>query len=734
MANSAVTLPERIPPIDFETFSTAGYVYHPETGAWKCIGRTGQNGIQAVGAPVYSEHPSTEVLCLAYDLLDGNGPALWVPDAPRPERLFEHVKRGGLVEAWNSIFEYLIWNNVGVRRYGFPPLPLGQMRDAMAKSAAYSGPQKLEKAGPVYGVEDEKIADGKRLIRKFCVPRKHTKKDSRDRVPPVSDPADAARLYRYCIGDIKTQHQISQRIPDMPPRELELWKLDQRINTRGVFIDAELLDACLAVVNSATEKYTAELREITNGAVGTVNELDSMKVWLRDRNVMSGNSLDKAMLETLLDAPHVQGEARRVLEIRQILGSANVKKIHAIKRQTSADGRLRDLYRFCGADRTGRFSGMGPQPQNLYAGGLTVDRCGVCNRYHARRETPVCPRCGGISSRPAPWSIEAVEDVIDTIQTRDLETVERRFGDPITAVTAVLRGLFIAPPGMELIDSDFSAIEAVVLAELAGEQWRREVFRGHGMIYEMSASKITGVPFEEFIAHRERTGEHHPYRKTIGKVAELASGYQGAVGAWIAFGADEHFDSEEEILANVRKWRAANPAIVSYWYALEDAARNAITYPGERFTVRDYVSYRSDGRMLYCDLPSGRSLHYHTPILVDDVTPWGKPVKKITYMGWNTDPKKGSMGWMRFDTYGGKLTENVVQAVSRDILANSMLNIDRAGIQIVLHTHDQITGEVWPGQITIEQYEALMSEMPSWAADWPVRASGGWMGKRYRKD
>jgi DNA polymerase len=394
------------------------------------------------------------------------------------------------------------------------------------------------------------------------------------------------------------------------------------------------------------------------------------------------------------------------------------------------NGRLTDLFAFCGADRTGRWAGRGPQPQNLPASGPKVICCTGCGTVRWKGN-PTC-RCGATAADPCDWGANAVEAALADIATGNLDWVTQQWGDPVAAVSGCLRGLFTAGPGCDLICSDFSAIEAVVLAELAGETWRHEVFRTHGKIYEMSASKISGVPFEDFIRHKEETKHHHPLRKKVGKVAELASGYGGGLGAWKAFGADE-FMTDDEIQTNVKAWREASPAIKAFWYGLQDAAFRAVQCPGNCYAYRG-IAYGVKDDVLYCQLPSGRTLTYHQPRLEPDTTSWGKPTMRLTYMGWNSNYLAGAIGWVRLDTWGGKLTENVVQAVARDILAYAMRGLDAAGYPIVLHVHDEIVAEVLRELGSVEEFEQIMGRMPPWAAGWPVRAAGGWWGLRYRKD
>lgn len=723
---------EVLPDFDFETYSDAGFIYDEVAQKWGNIEGSAKKGLEAVGGFVYSEHPSTEILSLAYNLKDGRGPRLWLPGMPAPLDLFNHILQGGLLEATNSGFEFAIWKNICHKRMGWPELPLEQLRDVAAKSRAHSLPGALGKAADVLQVRDQKIGEGKRLIQKFSVPRAPTKKDSRLRINPYDPDAteDAQLLYEYNLGDIKAESAVSACIPDLSPYELKMWLLDQKINFRGVAIDHEAVGACIDIVRQATQKYTAELIAITGGQVQTSGEISKLGKWVESQGVymhgMTSEDVEKALAGT--DIPtHV----RRVLEIRASLGAASVKKLYALSRRLCSDNRIRDIFAYCGADRTGRWAGRGPQPQNLPNSGPAVVRCDPasgCGHYYVSQDK--CPWCSTPSWAAADeeWSIGAVEDALEVIKYRKLEFVERVFGDAIAAVSGCLRGMFIPAAGKDFLCSDYSAIEAVVLAALAGEEWRLEVFRTHGKIYEMSAAKITGIPFEDFAKHKQETGQHHPMRKKVGKVAELASGYQGGLGAWKNFGADA-FMTDDEIRANIKKWRAESPMIVKFWYGLEDAAISAVQNPGHCFSFRG-LTFGVKDDVLYCQLLSGRKLSYHSPRLHPDVTPWGKEVMKLTYMGMDSVTKQ----WVRLDTYGGKLCENVVQATARDILAEALINADAAGYDPVMHIHDEMVTEVPEGFGSIEELERIMATLPEWCKDWPIKAAGGWRGKRYRKD
>lgn len=874
-----------LPDFDFETYSAAGYVWDAAGNKWTCLPGAPQQhkGLEVVGAAAYSEHPTTEVLCLAYDLKDGAGRRQWRPGMLPPLDLFRHLRDGGLIEAWNVAFEQWIWTNVCTPRYGWPPLPAGQLRCAMAKSRAHALPGKLIEAGAILDLPDvaRKDADGKRLLNKFSVPQKPSKRDPRVRHLPADEPAEAERLYDYNLRDIVAEANVSARVPDLIPSELEFWQADQAINRRGVQIDRVGVDNCIAIVQQAHEKYNRELYALTNGAVARASEVAKILTWLHGLGVHL-DSLDAEAVEDALARLALPPAARRALEIRAAIGSAAVKKLFAMANQATGAGRLHDLFLYHGA-RTGRATGAGPQPTNVFKGGPEVYHCPACSRHFGTRHA-ACPWCGHFNpfQRVHEWSAAATNDVIEIIGARSLELVEYYFGDAMLAVCGCLRAMFVAGPGRALVCSDYSAIEAVVLAELAGEEWRREVFRTHGKIYEMSASKITGIPFEEYERYKKENGTHHPTRAKVGKIAELAcfagdtlvltrrgyvpivdvaatdqlwdgvewvshggvvwrgyrqvicvdhvrmttehpialdegewrpasqvlsspqrlfqamffaqarlpatsykggpgvpvtlsdldesecvydilnagprnrftirtnvahlivhnSGYQGWIGAWKAFGADAHM-SDDQIKAAILAWRAASPAIVEFWggqqrnwraelYGVEGMALSAVLNPGNEYDCRGIKFFVRDD-VLYIRLLSGRLLTYHRPRVEPNTQRGGL---SLSYEGWNTNPENGIPGWIRMYTWGGRLVENITQAVAADVLRFAIVNLEAIDYPVVLHVYDEIASEILdaiPPADAVATLERVMSTMPPWAAGWPIRANGGWHGARYRK-
>lgn len=734
-----------LPDLDFETYSEAGHVWLEGSQKWASVaGKGKKKGLPVVGAAVYAEHESTEILQLSYNLKDGKGPRLWLPGNPPPLDLFEHIAKGHLLEAHNSLFEWLIWFHVGHKRMGWPRLPLSQLRCSMSKARAFSAPGGLGPAGKFLGLPVQKDGEGKRLIRLFSVPRNPTKKDPRTRLDPYHH-AEGPAFYSYGLHDIKSESELSAHLPDLNPAQLRTWLTDQRINARGVGVDITGVYAFINHYENYADELNAELRQLTGGAVLSASKSADFLRWCSAKCVYLDDTQGETIEAYLKANANLPDDLARALTIKLRLSYSAVKKLYAFRDRTSYDNRARDLFNFAGADRTGRFSGAGAQPQNFPNSGPDVLHCDPLNGCGGFYGTHLdgCPHCSapGWAAEKVGWSAEAALWVTEYAPTVAPAQFRYAFDNVAATIAGCLRALFVAGPGKELICSDYSAIEAVVLAWLAGEQWRLDVFNTHGKIYEMTVASITGISFAEVMAHAgydvnapnwweaKQTGEHHPLRKTVGKVAELASGYQGGHGAWCKFGA-EKFLSDLEIADGVKKWRQANPLIVKFWYQMEEKAIDAVRFPG---SVQNYRSiafcFEPNTGILRCRLPSGRCLHYHGA-RADKVFKFGRERFELSYLG--IDGKTGKI--TRDSTYGGKLTENITQAVSADILCHALCELDENGYPIVLHVHDEPIAEVDAGTKSVEEFEAIMQRLPAWAEGCPVSAAGGWRGKRYRKD
>ena len=524
-----------VPTIDFETFSASGFIFADPSekyplGRWVPPAGAKTPGIGAVGAPAYAEHPSTEVLTCSYDLCDGRGIRRWRPGQPLPLDLFAHVAQPGAeLEAYNAMFERLIVEKVCGPKYGWPSFPSAVWRCSMATALVAQRPAGLAALGEVLGLTEQKDKEGKRLINKFCIPQqpivglidKRTGAVKRPdqparRIFPHDDPEDFEKLCAYCDQDVRTEMAAAERMPPMEPHEVAAWQFTQDMNYRGLGVDREGLYACIDILGKVLDQYGQECEDLT-GFKST--QLAKLIGWLAAHGVHT-SSLDAENLKALLERDDIPVLARRVLELRALTGSASVKKTLAIKSRLSADNRLRDIVVHHGT-RPGRPSGEGPQPLNLPKAGpkLSYCECGQPSKI-----TPHCPWCGGMkrADARASWAPDMVQPVLDIMSLGSLDMVERYFGDAMTAIQGCVRGLFQADPGNVLVSTDYSSLQAVVAACMAGEQWRIDAFRRGDPIYLLGASKITGKPLQFYLDWYEQHGDHHLDRQRIGKVSELA--------------------------------------------------------------------------------------------------------------------------------------------------------------------------------------------------------------------
>lgn len=725
-----LTAPVPLPSLDFETYSEAGYLWDGDRGRWRTAIKN-ETGIGAVGQWEYASHPSTRVICARWDLRDGAGIGLWRPGDPLPRPLLDYMAGGGRMSAHNAAFEAAIWAMVCVPRYGWPVVGLWQWRCNAAKARAWGLPGSLGPAAAVLGGGAQKDKRGEALIGLLSVPQNPTK-SNRWRYPPADL---AGGLYQemaeYCAADVAAETGLADRLPELIPFEAEVWQVDQKVNARGVAVDWVSIEYCRAVAEAETARLDQAMATLTRGEVPSGRAAAKLLEWLKARGCsMSGVDADQVAARLLFQAP---GKVREALEIRRDVALSSVSKIDRMTARMGSDNRLRGLFLYHGC-ATARWSGVGPQPQNLPADGPEVKRCGACGEF--------CGACYGSCScggdlAPAEWCAEAVDQALTDISRCDPEALRARWGcSPLQVVSGCLRGLFVAADGYDLIGADFSAIEAVVLAALAGEDWRLEVFRTHGKIYEYSASKILGIPIEDFDRHKAEQGSHHKARK-VGKVAELASGYGGGLGAWRRFeqstGADLGMD-DDQLKAAVSAWRAASPAVTAFWYACEGAAIAAVQNPGSCYPVGagGVISYAFRDGVLYCRLPSGRSIVYQGAS-VRPIKKFGRASFALFYHAWGSYTTGAKKSWIEYDTYGGALVENICQAVARDLQAAALVRLDRAGYPAVIHVHDEIVAEVRQGTGDQDEFRKIMGELPAWATGWPLRVGAAWRGYRFRK-
>ena len=644
--------------------------------------------IAKAGAQKYIQSPDFEILLFAYSLDDGDvqiidlaqGELLpqWLASALSDPQYIKH--------AYNASFEW------GCLSKFTGTLPIDQWRCTMFHGLYCGYTAGLDATGKALGLpaDKQKLSTGKALIRYFCVPCAPTKTNGgRTRNYPRHDPAKWALFKEYCIGDVTTEMEILHRLENFPvPPELEKqWQTDVLINARGVAVDMDMVRGALWIGETTRDQLTEEA--VTLSGLDNPNSVKQLMQWLEEELDEELTDLRKDTVSRLLNGNLTNDTARRMLEIRQELGKTSTKKYNAIEAAVCADGRVRGLLQFYGANRTGRWAGRLVQVQNL-------------------------PRT----------YVEPLPLARDLVKRRETASLRALFGSVPDTLSQLIRTSFIAEPGNALVDADFSAIEARVISWLAGESWRLGVFRTHGKIYEASASQMFGVPLE-----RIKKGNPEYALRQKGKVAELALGYQGSTGALIKMGALDMGLTEAELPDIVNRWRDANKRIRDLWYSMEAAAVQVIQ-TGQPVGLRSLVLARemdagNNLDFLTIRLPSGRKLYYAHPSLGQNQ--WGKP--SITYMGMDQTTKK----WKLIETYGGKLVENCVQAIARDCLAEAIERLEAANYPVVFHVHDEVVVECTAERASLDDIAAIMGQPVSWAPDLPLGADG-WVGAFYKKD
>ena len=640
--------------IDLETFSTCD--------------------LRKAGAAAYARHLSTGVSCLAYAF--DNGPVqIWTPGQPFPQSIIEHVARGGEVHAWNALFEFNVWNNV-LRQHGAPELTINQLHCSMARAAYWGLPMSLDNAGPAIGASFQKDKQGHALMLRMSKPRRFDASGQ-----PVwwhnEDVVKRVALEMYCMRDVETERDIASRLPPLPSDERKIWLMDARMNERGLLVDTALVRKFQTIIDAELKRLSGLMNNITSGTVPTVTNVSKLTQWLR-LNGVSIEGLAKADMADLLIDPSITGAPRSALLIRKEAAKTSTAKLNAMLNAVCPDNRVRGLVMHYGASRTGRWAGRLVQVQNL----------------------------------PRPLKGIDTDMVIDDVLAgADPETVQFTHGPVLDAVSSCLRACFVAKPGHTFAVCDFSAIEARVIAWLAGQQDILDVFASGEDVYLYTAAKIGSTD------------------RQLGKVSVLGLGFGMGAAKFVDAAKTYKISLTPERAGEVvSAWREANCAIVNIWGALDRAARNAIEHNKEtqvgKLKVR-MAKGKLTGSMVI-ELPSGRFLVYRNARLEYD----GKGRKSITYDGINQYTRK----WEAIRTYGGKLAENVTQAVARCLLADAMLRMEMNHLPIVASIHDEVVCEVPEamGTSSFNQMKTIMSSGPAWADGLPL-GGAGWVGRRYGK-
>lgn len=633
--------------------------------------------ITKAGAYRYAQSEDFEILLFAYKYDEEDVRLVDLTVEERiPERILTALMNPNVVKhAYNAAFEWYCLNTAGYRT------PLEQWNCTMIHGLYCGYTAGLDATGKAIGLpqDKQKLSTGKALIRYFCTPCKPTKSNGgRSWNLPKHAPEKWELFREYCKQDVVTENEILKRLQafPVPKEEQRLWRMDILMNAYGVRVDTNLIAGALAIDSHSTECLTAEAFRITG--LANPNSATQLQQWLSGKDVDVPN-LQKATVEEYLQREDLPDDARKILEIRQQLGKTSIKKYVAMDTAKGADDRVRGLTQFYGANRTGRWAGRLVQLQNLPRNYLkTLD--------YAR----------------------------NLVKDKNYDGIKLLYGNVPDTLSQLIRTAFIPSDGNKFVVADFSAIEARVIAWLAGEQWVNEVFATHGKIYEATASQMFHVPIEKIAK-----GNPEYSLRQKGKVATLALGYQGGTAALIAMGALNMGLAEEELPDIVQRWRSANPRIRDLWYAVEQAALTTMQTAQPQGIYG--LIFRYEGDLVYgqsfltVQLPSGRKLFYPKPFLQENQ--FGKMAIHYYTVGQQTRK------WEVASTYGGKMTENIVQAIARDCLAETLKRIDRMGLQVVFHVHDEVIIDA-PVAITVDEICDLMAEPIPWAPGLILKGAG----------
>lgn len=638
------------------------------------------------GAYKYAQSPDFCILLLAYkwngepvkifDLAQGERIPIWMEKALRDPDVVKH--------AYNAAFEWYCLNTAGY------VTPVDQWRCTMAHGLYCGYTAGLEATGRAIGLPEDKrkLSIGKALIRYFCTPCTPTKANGGRRWNLPKHAPEKWELFKdYCVQDVVTEKEILNRLEffPMPEEEERLWQMDVLMNAYGVRVDRDLIRGALRIDAACTEELTEEAIALTG--LRNPNSTAQLLPWLSE-NGLALKTLQKADVAEALEREALSQTVRRVLEIRQQLGKTSIKKYVAMDSAMGSGDRVRGLTQYYGANRTGRWAGRLVQMQNL-------------------------PRN----------YIKTLDGARKIVKAGNYEGLKMIYGNVPDTLSQLIRTAFVPSEGNKFVVADFSAIEARVIAWLAGEQWVNDVFATHGKIYEATASQMFHVPID-----RIAKGKPEYALRQKGKVATLALGYQGGTNALIAMGALNMGLTEEELPDIVARWRQANKRICALWSAVEQAALAAMR------TARPQgiqgLIFALEGEMVYgqcfltVTLPSGRKLFYPKPFLQENQ--FGRPAIHYYTVGQQTHK------WEITSTYGGKMTENIVQAIARDCLAETLRRINAKGLQVVFHVHDEVIIDA-PMETTVEEICQLMAEPISWAPGLILKGAG-FESSYYMKD
>lgn len=633
--------------------------------------------IKESGAYKYIESSDFEILIIGYAI--DNEPVNII-DLAQGESIPEEFKNAlfdpaCLKVAHNAVFERLSFKRIGYN------IPAEQWYCTSVKAAYCGLPLSLDSVSKQLDLIDKKLDTGKALIKYFSCPCKPTRINGmRTRNYPCDAP-DKWEMYKeYNKYDVLAEREIFQKLSayEIPDIERQMYVLDQNINDRGILVDIELAQSAIIVNNEYTTLLINRAKELTG--LENPNSPTQIQNWIERTSGQSVSSLSKEVMPDLLESFKNYPEIMEMLDIRKKLSKTSIKKYHAMLNCAMKDNRCRGLFQFYGANRTGRWAGRLLQLQNL-------------SKNH----------------------ISHIEIPRELIRTKDWEAIEMLYGDVSDILSQLVRTALIAPANKTFAVADFSAIEARVISWLANEKWRMDVFRGDGKIYEATGSKMFNVPISSITKGS--------VLRDKSKISELALGYEGSLGALKCMGGERMGLSDTEMVSLVQKWRSANPAIVNMWKEIDNASKEAVRYQRPVLCTCKNLIFDCDGQFMTIQLPSGRKLFYANPTFKDKkIGRSTMPTRVLCYGGIIQKTNQ----WGEIDTYGGKLTENIVQAIARDLLGNSMLNMQKENFDITMHVHDEVIAEIplKNAELHYSDMVKAMEQVPSWASDFPLKADG----------
>lgn len=661
--------------------------------------------LKETGVDIYSKHPTTDILCMAYAIND-EPVELWIKGDPFPERIQKLINKPTTIfKAHNANFELNLWNNCAVPKLNWPRLPLDRLECTMAQAYSMGLPGSLENASLACGLTKQKDMPGHRIMLQLSQPRElkpygkivwwepESAKDEKDKAAILEK---FAHLYRYCKTDVEVERELDKRLLRLSENERSLWRLDQKINSRGIKVDIKALTYAKQVADFEKKKLNADIKYLTEGVVATCNAVEQIKNFLTDYGV-AVESIGKSEVSNLLEDPSLPKICKDVLELRRLAAKSSTAKIDKmILGANIEDDRVRGNFQFAGAG-TGRWAARRIQLQNL-----------------PRQKLP-------------PSEIENIFKILHKNKDNyelSREEIDMLHGAPLNCLSECIRGFLVPEKSKQFLICDYNAIEARVVAWLAGEERMLKIFRDGNDPYLHAASGIYGRPIT-------KADEHE---RAVGKVSILALGYQGGKDAFQRMAKSmgvKVSDTQAEQIKTL--WRKNNPFIVRYWEALEKAALNAVRFPGKLFkagAASREVTFKKAGSFLLCRLPSGRLMIYAYPSIQQKETPWGEMRDAVAYKAEDSLTRE----WKDHFSYSGLLCENVTQAVARDLLAEAMVKLDKAGFTITIHVHDEIVCEEKIGSEThtLEKMKQIMCDNPSWAKDLPLK-TGGSVSSRYHK-